>query len=437
MFHSRSYHNIVLWALLAFPTTMYGQSYSCTMDLPYVQNFNSFSYQTPWASSAVDMTLVTEDNCWTQYIYRSLYTVRSMIAPNHTGIGDHSIDLFAHHPMAGQPDRISYTYMVSPSFNELPTIISFDVQYCWFNSTGSDGIPDGLSWHAGILQLGYVTDENDPAGNYFPIANIVIDTAAWFSGNIADTNHWQHYRLDLRTHYSTLPTIRRLAFRPNCNMDSLDLVHIYIDNLRVANEMDTIDYCDTVCLGQPYNGFGFTVDSLTAAGIHTYGREVLENHGMVHYRLRLFVPDPVVTHLYNTIAVGDTLSFADTLLTTEGTYTFVYPSANGCDSTVILRLTVYTPHTPEALPCEVWFPNVFTPGLDNNNRFGCVTNAQVTEFEMYIYHRWGQLVYSTRDIHDWWNGGGLPQGAYVYYYRLRTAADNRVHSGKGTVTLLR
>ena len=80
---------------------------------------------------------------------------------------------------------------------------------------------------------------------------------------------------------------------------------------------------------------------------------------------------------------------------------------------------------------------MFTPGLDNNNRFGCVTSCEVTEFEMYIYQRCGELIYSTRDIHDWWDGGGLPQGTYVYLYRLRTAADNHVHTGKGTVTLLR
>ena len=425
--------------------TAHGQ-HSCTYHLPYVQDFNNgFTYQTPHAGSAVDMTLVTEDNCWTQYIYRSIYTVCSMISPNHTGVGDHALSLFAHHPMAGQHDRVEYTYSVSPAFHELPTVISFDVQYRWFDPTGNFGTPDGLAWHAGVLQLGYVTDESDPAGNYFTIENIVIDTAAWFSGNTANTDYWQHYRLDLRTRYSTLPTIRRLAFKPVCNMDSLSFVDIYIDNLRVADEMDTVDYHDTVCPGQPYSGYGFNVDSTetTTAGLHSYSRETMETHGMVHYRLFLYVPEAIVNDLYASIDLGDTLPFADTLLATAGTYQFFYRSTMGCDSLVVLHLGVITPPVPDTLPPDgIWFPNVFTPDQDNNNnRFGCITSAQVSEYEMYVYNRMGLLVWKSDDINQPWDGTRegrpMPQGTYVYYYRLKASDNNRVYTGAGTVTLLR
>ena len=99
-------------ALLALltPSSVTFSQVSCSYHLPYVQDCNNgFTHQTPHAGSAVDMTLVTEDNCWTQYIYRSIYTVCSMIAPNHTGVGDHALSLFAHHPMAGQHDRVEYT----------------------------------------------------------------------------------------------------------------------------------------------------------------------------------------------------------------------------------------------------------------------------------------------------------------------------------------
>ena len=434
---------IVCFLLLLATLTAYGQ-YSCTYHLPYVQDFNNgFTYQTPHASSAVEMTLVTTDNCWTQYIYRSSYTIRPMISLNHTSSGDHALWLFAHHPMVGQPDRVSYTYIVSPAFHELPTVISFDVQYQWFDPTGNFGVPDGLPWHAGILQLGYVTDELDPAGNYFPIENIVIDTAAWSSGNTTNTDHWQHYHLDMRTRYSTLPTIRRLAFKPNCNMDSLNFVQIFIDNLRVADEMDTVEYHDTVCPGHPYSGYGFSIDSTetTTAGLHSFSRETMETHGMVHYRLFLYVPDAIV-NVYASIDLGDTLPFADTLLATAGTYQFFYGSTIGCDSLIVLHLDVITPPVPDTLPPDgFWFPNVFTPGLDDNNRFGCITAAEVSEFEMWIYNRMGLLVWRSDDINQPWDGTRhgrpVPQGTYVYYYRLRTAADNHVHTGAGSITLLR
>lgn len=479
------------------------------MDLPYVQDFNSFTYQTPHAGSAVDMTLVSEDICWTQYIYRSNYTVCSMISPNHTGSGNHALWMFAHHPMAGQSDRVEYTYTVSPAFRDPPTVISFDVQYQWFDSAGYFGTPDGLPWHAGILQLGYVTNDFDLEDSYFAIANIVIDTAAWFSGNTENTDHWQHYRLDLRTRYTTLPTIRHLAFKPKCNMDSLQTVHIYIDNLRVADEMDTVDYHDTVCQSRPYSGYGFAVDSTetATAGVHTFSREVLESHGMVHYRLHLWVEEPVTTYVDTTLAYGDTLRFLDSLIVNTGNYVFLLSSAHGCDSTVVLSVraegvgllssaqkicsgeeiiltasgTVFfrwasVPADPalaslqgrnpiavhpqvntvyqlldtggtvlaaveiESEPCEgLWFPNVFTPDAESNNRFTIQTTYPVESFEMTIYTRDGLLVWHTEDINQMWdgtrNGTPMPQGVYVYHWRLKS--NNRVRSGLGTMTLLR
>ena len=86
-----------------------------------------------------------------------------------------------------------------------------------------------------------------------------------------------------------------------------------------------------------------------------------------------------------------------------------------------------------------WFPNVFTPGLDNNNHFGCQTGLNVESFELTIYNRAGLLVWESKDINQQWdgtrNGTPVPQGAYVYYWRLKSA--NRIFSGIGTVTLLR
>lgn len=458
------------------------------------------------------MTLVTTDNCWIQYIYRSTYTACSIIAPNHTGTGNHALRMFAHHPMAGQHDRVSYTYTVSPAFYELPTVISFDVQFVWYGpggSYGTFGTPDTLPWHAGILQLGYVTDESDPSGNYFLIDNIVIDTAALRSEYGDNTNRWYHYRLDLRTRYSTLPTIRRLAFKPNCNMDSMLFVNIYLDNLRVADEMDTVDYRDTICPGHPYSGYGFTVDSIetVSSGIHVFSRERMESHGKVHYRLTLFVPEVAVTEVESTLVQGDTLQFLDSLIVVPGSYRFLLSSSIGCDSVVILNvsaadialsassnlvcpgedvtlcatgmrsvrwnadpydraldtlqgrpcITVY-PKVPtvyqmldgdgnvlasqsvEMENCSgLWFPNAFTPDAETNRLFGGQTSVPVEEFEMTIYTRTGLLVYHSADINEPWDGSRnsmpMPHGVYAYHWQLKSRG--LVHTGIGTVLLLR
>lgn len=89
---------------------------------------------------------------------------------------------------------------------------------------------------------------------------------------------------------------------------------------------------------------------------------------------------------------------------------------------------------------SVWFPNVFTPGEESNNRFGITASFEIAEFELYIYNRQGLLVYHTTDPAALWdgtrNGTPLPQGSYVYHWHVRDAVDY-YKSGTGTITLLR
>ena len=89
---------------------------------------------------------------------------------------------------------------------------------------------------------------------------------------------------------------------------------------------------------------------------------------------------------------------------------------------------------------SVWFPNVFTPDADENNRFGCVTTMTVEDYELTVFNRQGQAVFHTTDPAAMWdgtyNGKKLPQGAYVYHWSLSDPYDFR-QNGTGTVLLLR
>ncbi|MBR1851315.1 MAG: gliding motility-associated C-terminal domain-containing protein [Bacteroidales bacterium] len=89
-----------------------------------------------------------------------------------------------------------------------------------------------------------------------------------------------------------------------------------------------------------------------------------------------------------------------------------------------------------------YFPNVFMPAADANNRFGVVTSVPLEVYDLYIYNRQGQLVFQTTDPATLWDGtsGGkpCPQGAYAYTYRLGfDNSDHTVLTGRGLVTLLR
>lgn len=93
-------------------------------------------------------------------------------------------------------------------------------------------------------------------------------------------------------------------------------------------------------------------------------------------------------------------------------------------------------------PCirSVWFPNVFTPGEETNNRFGVIASFEIVAYELHIYNRMGLLVFYTDDPADLWDGTHeglpLPQGTYAYHWHVRDAVEYN-HTGTGTVTLLR
>ncbi len=89
---------------------------------------------------------------------------------------------------------------------------------------------------------------------------------------------------------------------------------------------------------------------------------------------------------------------------------------------------------------SVWFPNIFTPDLETNNRFQASTSCQVASFELTIYNRWGLIVWTTTDINSSWDGTRdgepMPQGAYTFYWFLEDIYGER-WSDVGTVTLIR
>ena len=88
---------------------------------------------------------------------------------------------------------------------------------------------------------------------------------------------------------------------------------------------------------------------------------------------------------------------------------------------------------------NLWFPNVFTPDEPTNNLFRGY-GTHVKDYELSIYTRWGDCIFSTKDINEGWDGTYLgvrsPESAYLYVcnYTTLEGEPRRVY---GTVTLLR
>jgi gliding motility-associated-like protein len=144
-----------------------------------------------------------------------------------------------------------------------------------------------------------------------------------------------------------------------------------------------------------------------------------------------------------TMGVG-TLEWSDgskekTLKITDfGTYTVTFTTDEG------VFTATYELAQPGNDCCRALFPNVFTPdGDDTNEIFSPVLQYCETEYaELYVYSRWGELMYQGYSESERWDGKTLNGTdaqtdvyGYVYRYKLKGESSEKVTSGE--VTLLR
>lgn len=88
---------------------------------------------------------------------------------------------------------------------------------------------------------------------------------------------------------------------------------------------------------------------------------------------------------------------------------------------------------------EVWIPNAFIEGGANNTFKPVLAYADARTYELNIYNRWGQLIWTTTNPEQAWDGRSegrlVPQGVYAYYCSFRNGEGKTVVRS-GTVTFL-
>ncbi len=93
------------------------------------------------------------------------------------------------------------------------------------------------------------------------------------------------------------------------------------------------------------------------------------------------------------------------------------------------------------LTLELIVPNAFTPNGDGHNDVFRIKNpGLVKTFEMRIFNRWGQLMFSTKDPYQGWTGmtGGQISPAGVYVWGIHyTDITGKQSDRRGTVLLVR
>ena len=119
-----------------------------------------------------------------------------------------------------------------------------------------------------------------------------------------------------------------------------------------------------------------------------------------------------------------------------GTFQVDVRDSNDCPgwATILVR---------EFCPCDMYVPNAFTPnGNKTNNIFTPVCVCAV-EYHLYIFDRWGELIYETQDLSKGWDGTyqgfECQEGTYVYRleYKLYNYLELQKHTKFGMVNLIR
>jgi gliding motility-associated-like protein len=88
----------------------------------------------------------------------------------------------------------------------------------------------------------------------------------------------------------------------------------------------------------------------------------------------------------------------------------------------------------------MYFPNAIVPEGINNEFKPVSVFAQLGEYSLMIFDRWGQKIFETNDINVPWKGKNadqlLPGGLYVYYAKLKQP-NGHIEEAKGSVMLIR
>ncbi len=85
---------------------------------------------------------------------------------------------------------------------------------------------------------------------------------------------------------------------------------------------------------------------------------------------------------------------------------------------------------------NVFTPNAFAPNGINKIWKPVFQFPNNEDYHLWIYNKWGQVVFETTDINEGWTGDSYPQDVYVYFIRYKNSKGEYLEL-KGSINLLR
>jgi gliding motility-associated-like protein len=129
---------------------------------------------------------------------------------------------------------------------------------------------------------------------------------------------------------------------------------------------------------------------------------------------------------------GDTASYK--IFTKEGTYSLQVIDVHGCsgENTTVIS---------NACDEDILVPNAFTPNNDGlNDVFLPIIVKNLSDYDMKIFNRWGQLIFESNDISDGWDGfdSGTRAEIGTYLWNIEYVLEGgTIKRASGYVSLLR
>ena len=129
---------------------------------------------------------------------------------------------------------------------------------------------------------------------------------------------------------------------------------------------------------------------------------------------------------------------AELSIEAAGIYEVTMTTSQGCER--IATMTVIESCDPVVIAPTALIPTSTPP----NNTFQVLPNDFVANFEIFIYSRWGELIYQSNSLQFQWDGTSasgelVPQGTYPYIIRFTslTEPERGVFEQYGSVTVVR
>lgn len=113
----------------------------------------------------------------------------------------------------------------------------------------------------------------------------------------------------------------------------------------------------------------------------------------------------------------------------SATATSLLPDPDGSNNTASSKAVTVTGD-------DILIPNVITPNGDGkNDKLVIIGISRYPNSSLFIYNRWGNMVYQSKNYQNEWDGKDLNEGTYYYILKLNTPNGER--SYKGWIELLR